>query len=335
MNSGQYSIAVALVVSVALALGDGAPAPAAAIAAGPLGLEVEVAFTTQRPAASTGGFTRIVYPDYEGKPKALAKLVITLPEGTRIDEAAAPVCSASDMDFSSQGFAACPPETQVGYGAGTVVTGFGPPIDPIAGEGRYFHESGAFVGVFTSQGGGPVLLVSHIRIDGNRLIDVPAEDSPPFAPGGPPDGQTDAKSGEATIEPRSTGDHDLITTPQHCPQSGMWIAEVEATYQDGTVDDGASALPCHDQSGAGGHAIRLFVRPKHIAAGESVNFRFRIRGPAECRSDVAIRFAGQRVRTGPRGRARLKHRFTIPGSYRARASSASCGTAKATVRVTP
>jgi RTX calcium-binding nonapeptide repeat (4 copies) len=246
-RSGRILLACCLIATAA-----GLPAATApAQAGGGSGLEFELRFTTQSPGSSTGIFGRVVHADYDGKPKPQDRVIVTLPDGTRIDEAAVAACDAGDDELFTQGASACPSETRVGSASGSVVTGFGPPIDPISGEGEMFHSPGGFVTPFTPPGGGPVLLVARTRIEGRKLIDVVAEGNPPFAPGGPPDGQTVGKSGTRTFEPRSSGSgpgrHDLITTPPDCPSSGVWVSELEVVYQDGTADTARSATPCQPE----------------------------------------------------------------------------------------
>src|SRR5947208_16353928 len=99
----------------------------------------EQRFTTSQPGAATGLTSHIVFPDYKGKPKSIARLTVELPAGTHFDERAVPECTASDAELLSLGLSACPRDSEIGGGTSKVVTGFGPPTDPIPGDVHVFH----------------------------------------------------------------------------------------------------------------------------------------------------------------------------------------------------
>jgi hypothetical protein len=213
---------------------------AATPAAHAAGLGFEQRFSSRQPGTSTGARIHLVYPDYGGKPKAQARLVISLPEGTRFDESVVPACPAANEDFFVQGRGACAPESQVGAGTGSAATGFGPPVDPVAAEGRVFHGPGSLINVFTAPGTDRVLVVSRVHISGSTLTDVVAQDTPSSSPGGPPDGQTNGKEVDLTVQTRGM----FLTTPPECPGTGAWTAHAVVTYTDGTSDSGTSTTPC-------------------------------------------------------------------------------------------
>src|SRR2546429_7862189 len=73
-------------------------------------------FTTSQPGAATGLTSHIVFPDYNGKPKSIARLTVELPEGTHFDERAVPECTASDAELLSLGLSACPRDSETGGG---------------------------------------------------------------------------------------------------------------------------------------------------------------------------------------------------------------------------
>jgi hypothetical protein len=213
-----------------------APPPTARAA----GLEFHQRFSSSQPGTATGVRIHLVYPDYNGKPKSPARLVLSLPPGTRFDEAVVPACQAANGDFFVQGLAACPADTRVGGGTATAVTGFGPPIDPVSADAHQFHAPGAIINAFTAPGTDRVLVVSRVHIAGATLTDVVADDTPASSPGGPPDGRTQAKQVDLAIPARGA----FVTTPPVCPDEGSWNSRAVVTYEDGTTDAGTSTTPC-------------------------------------------------------------------------------------------
>jgi hypothetical protein len=113
-----------------VAAGAAAALPAAASAGARA--DYKQAFTTPVPAASTGSDTQILYKhpdDPDAKPIPVRREVFTFPKGTRFDPSVVPWCNASELELTIRGEAACPPESRVGGGEGTLMTGF-----PGAGE---------------------------------------------------------------------------------------------------------------------------------------------------------------------------------------------------------
>jgi hypothetical protein len=85
--------------------------------------------------------------------------------------------------------------------------------------------------------------------------------------------------------------------------------------------------------------IRLAVHPRRVRAGARVTLRFRTRVRSEARPrpvcGATIRLAGGRVRTGPRGWARMALPSPATGRHVARASKAGLRDARASVTVVP
>src|SRR2546423_3055541 len=91
----------------------------------------EQRFTTSQPGAATGMTSHIVFPDYNGKPKSIARLTVELPEGTHFDEPAVPECTASDAELLSLGLSACPRDSEIGGRPPQGGAGGGPPTGPL------------------------------------------------------------------------------------------------------------------------------------------------------------------------------------------------------------
>jgi hypothetical protein len=290
-------------------------------------------FTTDVPGNGTGMAAHIVYPDYAGKPKSADRVVVELPAGSRFDESAVPVCRATDADLYSRGLSACPAQSRVGGGDGSVVTGFGPPFDPLRGDLHVFHGPGELMNVGTLPGSDRVAVIDRGRIDGRRVVQDPAP-----APGGPPDGRTSGKEVRLRIDARSAAGRSFLTTPADCPSAGSWTFRITAHYEDGTSDSATSTSPCRIPSAAERRpaSMGLRVRPGLVRAGDRVRVRFQVTSPsAACRGGALVRFAGRRVRTDGRGRATMARRLLRPGRYVARAVKPGCRPAAALVYVRP
>ena len=119
---------IAATLSIALA-GFGASATDASAAEK---LVADLQMTSHTPGTPTGLTLHLVWPSNGpgGKPKPEVKGVFNLPAGTQIDESAVPSCTASDAELMAMGGGACPSGSHVGPGQISLLTGFGPPVDP-------------------------------------------------------------------------------------------------------------------------------------------------------------------------------------------------------------
>jgi hypothetical protein len=213
---------------------------ACALLAAPIGAESALAepvqfqfgFTTVDPATPAGAEIHITYPDGEGgKPRPLRTGAIEFPDGTKIDEAAVPVCTASDDELRMLGTWACPETTRLGSGEITAVTGCGPPLDPFIAEIHAFHGPRQVIYAYTPPGTpAPVLFVARDVIDGRTLRSQKPLELPPGCP--PPDGRTHPKIGKLTLTPHSTGGRHFITTPRRCHRGGTWTARLIVEWAD-------------------------------------------------------------------------------------------------------
>ena len=296
----------------------------------------EQRFTTSQPGAATGMTSHIVFPDYKGKPKSIARLTVELPEGTHFDEAAVPECTASDAELLSLGLSACPRDSEIGGGTSKVVTGFGPPTDPIPGDVHVFHGPGQLMNLGTPPGSDRVVVIGRGRIAGRRIVYTLISPSSPPYPGGPPDWRTSAKEVTLSLDRRSAGGHDFLTTPTSCPATGSWTFGLTLLYEDGTSDSATSPTPCRaTRAGSGPRpAMRLSVRPRRLRAGVRRRVQMRVGSrAAACRGEAVVRLGRLRARTDRSGRATLVVRLRRPGRHRLRATRHGCRSATATLRV--
>lgn len=225
----------ATVAAVAAAL------PAAA-QAGPR-FDYKQVFTTDRPGASTGLDTTILYKnpnDPSAKPPAVRQEVFTFPVGTRFDGSVVPDCTASDEELRTSDGAACPKETWVGSGHGnTTMTGFpGAGETPISVNAYEFGD-----GRFRVVGGPTQFPMIRSVVYGRREGRTSTVDVPP-TPGGPPDGESALRRIRNIFPARSIGRRAYMRTPRKCPSSGVWIFKARLTFSDGGVERNVHRMPC-------------------------------------------------------------------------------------------
>ena len=197
-------------------------------------------FTTPVPGASANTDTQILYKhpdDPDAKPIPVRREVFTFPKGTGFDHAVVPPCKASDLELMIQGEAACPPESRVGGGEGTSMSGF-----PGAGESAMEvdgFEDGSGLLLLGGSKEPPIRFVAHARQEG-RVVTVEV----PRTPGGPPDGESAIRRVHNVFEPRTLGRRAYMRTPPKCPKSGHWTFRAQLTFADGAVDDDVYRMRC-------------------------------------------------------------------------------------------
>lgn len=197
-------------------------------------------FTASAAGASTGVETQLLYKnpaDPAAKPIPVRVEQFTFPEGTTFDNAVVPPCHASDLEVMLLEDAACPPESYVGGGEGTTMSGF-----PGAGEMPITVDGWEY-------GSGTILLAgakeyhlreaTRLRRDG-RVITAEV----PRTPGGPPDGESALRRAHSLFQARSLGDRAYIRTPPTCPDTGVWTFTARFTFADGVVENDSYDMPC-------------------------------------------------------------------------------------------
>jgi hypothetical protein len=213
-------------------------------------------FAAQAPGTVTAMRLYIVYrnpADPNGKPSPIRHLVIAAPGGTRINLAMAR-CSASDLQIMLFGAGACPAESQVGAGTLTVITGFGPPVDPYLTDVTIFNSGQGLIEIARDHTTGVTLTDDRIQIDGNTFAG-----NAPATPGGPPDGQTAVRTIDFSFPASS-----YITTPTSCP-GGQWTSTAVFTFADGSTQHATSTTPCAPAGGEVNTPAALQTSPSHRA----------------------------------------------------------------------
>jgi hypothetical protein len=260
--------------------------------------------------------------DPNAKPPAVTGAVFRLPAGTRIATSSVPQCEATDEELRAQGTSACPPETRVGGGTLTAITGFGPPADPVNGEVTVFNGNGELVEVVTVPGTDRVVGMDRLTVRGNTLTA-----HPPNTPGGPPDGRTAVKDIRITVDRAG-----YATAPPTCPAGG-WRYGASFEFADGSKAEAAHTLACRAQRSTR-PAMRLSVAPKRARAHRRTRFRFAVRSSSpNCVRGAKVRFASKRARTDRRGRATITTTIHRARRLPMNVSKRGCRTARGTVRV--
>jgi hypothetical protein len=195
-------------------------------------------FSTKSRGARTALTLHVVYKaagDANAKPSPIRKVVVRAPSGTRFHTGAVAKCTATDDELMAQGSGACPSGSRIGAGKLTADTGFGPPVDPVAGDLTLFNSGTAIIEVVTAPGTDRVLGIDRLAIGGSTL-----SGHPPTTPGGPPDGETAVRQIDFTVD-RKTG---FVTTPRTCPRSRRWISRGTFGFADGAEETLTSRAAC-------------------------------------------------------------------------------------------
>src|SRR3954447_7437813 len=191
----------ALVVAAAIAA---APTSARAGARG----DFKQAFPPPPPGVSTGVETWLFYKnpsDPNAKPIPVREEQFTVPEGTTFDNAVVPPCHASDLELMLLEEAACPPESYIGGGEGTTMSGF-----PGAGETPITVDGWEY-------GSGTLLLAGAKTYHLRQATRAPRDGlvvtiEVPRSPGGPPDGESALRRAHSVFAARSLGDRAYVRT---------------------------------------------------------------------------------------------------------------------------
>jgi hypothetical protein len=263
--------------------------------------------------------------DRDARPPYIRDLFMDLPAGTRIDEAAVPVCNATDADIKAQGINACARETLMAKG--TLVARPGTfAMDPFVGDVYFFHAPGHWLEMVTARGSPSVIGYDKFYIEGSRLRAAPAS-----TPGGFPDGETAIREVTFTMAARVADGRSFFTTPPSCPADGSWVTRSQFTFQDGVPDPIDAVSRCTTYVAA---PVDVVVLPKRVRRGRRTNFEVRL-APAGslCARGATVALGGAKAVTGEDGRAKLRTRLTKVGLAKATVTRSGCSTLRKSVRV--
>ena len=330
----RQAAAAAAMVPAFLAMAT-ATAPAAGERA-----ELDVPFKVATPATQSGLNLTLRYlnpADRNAPPPAITKVVLRLPEGTRIDGSAVPVCEATNEEIQARGRAACPPESKVGEGKLIAYTGS--PLDPVRNDVGIYNAPGELIEIITYEGTAQSTGVDRLKIEGNVLTG-----NPPFVPGAPPDGRTSVS--EITWDVPATGG--FLVTPPTC--TGTWTSVGEFAFDDGGTTTVTASQPCQRQSGGtpppggttppGGdgppslqRSLKLSASPRTFIRGRRTRVRVRLTSsdPA-CVRGATVRIGKRMVRTNSQGRATLVALVRHLRRPHLRVATVDCGTVRLALR---
>lgn len=219
---------------------------APSVAAGTDRSDFALGLSSQVPGTATGMTIDARYyaaGDRDAKPPPIRRVVVALPEGTRLNTAATPHCTATDEQLRLLGRAACPDGSEVGRGTVTAITGFGAPVDPVRADATVFNGGDELIELVSFPGTPITAGIDRLHIDGSVL-----SGEPPTTPGGPPDGQTTIRQVEFTIPAVESSAGSLITTPALCPPTGVWTSHGTFSFGDGATTSVPATTPCAPRS---------------------------------------------------------------------------------------
>ena len=198
--------------------------------------------TSPIPGGATGAELDIEFinpSDADAKPPVVRTLVLTLPEGSRIDTSVPTRCTASDAELVALGPSACPAESQVGEGRLTTDTGFGDEQSRFTVNRLItFNNTDEVINYSESQSP-PTRVIGRSTIQGTTITT-----EFPSLPGGPPDFSLAYKRLRlSTARIAGTGGA-YLRNPPSCPVSGHWKGSAELRYSDGVIQTVPTTMPC-------------------------------------------------------------------------------------------
>ena len=321
-GAGQRMRKVGVLAACLLSMGIGVERSAAAEGSTERA-DFNLEFASRAPGTPTTATLHFLYKaagDPEAKPSPIRRVVIDAPAGTSFGLDRVPPCEATDEELRMSGRPACPAATRVGQGSLTAFTGVGPPFDPFPAVVTLFNTGTGFLELVEQEDPRATLAVDRAKVDGST-----ATLTPPSTPGGPPDGQTAVREIDLRFDRP-----EYLTTPRHCPNDGTWRSRGTFTFADGVTVSVPSTTPC--TTPARRPRLRLSVTPRRGRVGRTTTFRFRARsGRRRCVKRALVTFAGRRVRTDRRGRARITVRLGRSGTRRVVVRHAGCVRGRAVV----
>jgi hypothetical protein len=231
------------VVAIAAAMAAFAFNAMPADAAGPR-QAASLIYTSQAPGTPTGfvGDMRFQNPENPRlKPHTLERMVVRSPAGAVIDTTVPPQCHASDAELMIQGPAACPRDTQIGWGLSVTDNGGGGPL-PRYSEATItsFNNQNEVVGVGVPKQLPALKLIVRTKIQGST-----STTNFPLFPGlPPPDPYSPFKRLYMVMSAYARKGRAYVRTPPTCPRVGYWTITAEFTYVDGVTQAVESRSPC-------------------------------------------------------------------------------------------
>jgi hypothetical protein len=216
---------------LALLLASIVPAAAATAVASPrFSATFRLSYLTRAPGSPAGQALLMTWSDRGAPnevPKAIKRIDLRFPPGTRFDTSALARCRASDSEIKAKGSSACPAATRLGRGHTTGVSTSGAEFTT---DVTLFNARGQIIVLVTLQG--VVLTEFRDRVKGRTITIEPA-----LPPG------VSLKRLKLRIG-RHSG---YMRAPPSCPASRKWTTVARFAYADRSVQTLRSASPCRQR----------------------------------------------------------------------------------------
>ena len=261
-------------------------------------------FTDQRPAASSGLRISIDYrnpTDPAAKPFGVARTIVRLAPGARIDTGVPARCTLDDADLMANGSRGCPGSSIVGSGVVTLSTTDASPTATM--DVVLINNANELIFLTQTQTTPSTRMVIRSPVRGNTITtDIPR------LPGGPPDGTAALRTAELRIGAQSQRDGrnvlGYVTTPPACPASNVFTNSTTFDYFDGVSQSVPSNSPCIDTAPP---AVRLTGPSRSRCLRGNLRARVRVTDTSPLRG-VVVRLNGRRVKSTRSARFGLKVR---------------------------
>src|SRR4051812_36968170 len=210
---------------------------------------IDQRFTTKLPNTPTGASFKGVYHaagDPKANPPYMRRMTFYPPAGMRYDTSVPDRCTASDLELSGNGMAACPAGSRIGGGSTSGLF-----FEPIAHSFSSPYENKLDIVNTTNE---QIMLIQapagYVVVRGRIRPDQSVEFASPTCFPVPPAGQQCPddyvlQTGSSTSMPVYTkSSRSYWKTPPKCPVRGYWRTKIRFWWADGSIDTVASDQPC-------------------------------------------------------------------------------------------
>ena len=178
----------------------------------------------------------------QGDPPYMRRMASYSPAGLRFDTSVPERCTASDLELTLRGPAACPPGSRLG--GGTVEGKFMGSTNTLVVD--VFNNTGEQILVVGSPGFATVAR-GKIHSDGSVEFASPTC-YPALSPPGCPTDNALQLGSDISLPPITRSSNGVVrsylTTPPTCPGSGHWETPIRFWWADGSVDTVVTRQPC-------------------------------------------------------------------------------------------
>jgi hypothetical protein len=209
---------------------------------------VDQSFTTTAPDTPTGiGYTGRYHAagDENAPPPYMRRMTFHPPAGFRFDTSVPEQCTATDVELSVRGPAACPAGSRLGEG--TTEGLFMAPITHSFVFDHFVHHvdlmNNANEQILLVESEGWTVVRGQVHPDNSVEFNSPTCFPPPPG-GGCPDEYIIQLGSTTSIAPITSASGSYATTPPTCPLAGHWDTTIKFWWSDGAIDSVVSRQPC-------------------------------------------------------------------------------------------